>query len=122
MVAKVASGAIEMSSRRTQALTCCWPLPACAARIPARLTMTMLTVAVLAVTMATLTLATLGTAHLRRADRVAVLEVAEQSAGAIDDRHGAHLRGSGAAVRGSGAAVSGSGAAIQRSQVAVRRP
>ena len=38
--------------------------------------------------------------NLRRADRVAVLEVAEQSAGAIDDRHGAHLRGREAAVRG----------------------
>jgi hypothetical protein len=46
IVAKVASGAIEMSSRRTQALTCCWPLPACAARISGLLTMATLTVAV----------------------------------------------------------------------------
>ena len=45
MVAKVASGAIEMSSRRTQALTCCWPLPACAAAlISGLLTMATLTV------------------------------------------------------------------------------
>ena len=33
MVAKVASGGIVISSRRTHALTCCCPLPACAARV-----------------------------------------------------------------------------------------
>ena len=61
--------------------------------------MTMATLTVATLTVATLTVATLATARLRRADRVAVLEVAEQSAGAIDDRHGAHLGGSEAAVR-----------------------